>query len=222
MTRKAKRTRTDDAPPTVEARKNFELAATSRDDARRYVARMMAAPETAAARAISATEGGKGMGEHLDVPELVDCLKEQATTVSGGNMAHVEAMLANQATALQSLFARLIERGMGSELLSQYEAHLRLALRAQAQCRATLETLAAIKNPPIVYARQANIANGPQQVNNGTAPHAQAPEKATEQSELLEANHAERLDCGAAQAPGRSNPALATVEAIDGTENRSR
>jgi hypothetical protein len=44
-----------------------------------------------------------------------------------------------------------------------------MALRAQSQCRATLETLAAIKNPPIVYARQANVTTGPQQINNGVA-----------------------------------------------------
>jgi len=209
-------------PPAIEARKAFHLTPASGESTRRDVARMIVAPETAAARAIRATEGAHGLGEHLDVPELVNCLREQAATVNGGNMAQAEAALMNQATALQSLFARLIERGMSAEYMDHYETHLRLALRAQAQCRATLETLATIKNPPIIYARQANIANGPQQVNNGTAPHAQAPEKATEQSELLEANHAERLDCGAAQAPGRSNPALATVEAIDGTENRSR
>jgi hypothetical protein len=48
---------------------------------------------------------------------------------------------------------------------------MRLALRAQGQCRATLETLAAIKNPPVVFARQANINNGgQQQVNNAPAP----------------------------------------------------
>jgi hypothetical protein len=47
---------------------------------------------------------------------------------------------------------------------------MRLALKAQSQCRATLETLSAIKNPPVVFARQANITNGPQQVNNGTLP----------------------------------------------------
>ena len=47
------------------------------------------------------------------------------------------------------------------------ETYVRLALKAQAQCRATLETLATIKNPPVVYARQANIAAGRQQVNNG-------------------------------------------------------
>jgi len=33
----------------------------------------------------------------------------------------------------------------------------------------TLETLATIKNPPVVFARQANVNNGGQQVNNGAA-----------------------------------------------------
>jgi hypothetical protein len=39
------------------------------------------------------------------------------------------------------------------------------AFKAQAQCRATFETIALSKNPP-VFARQANIAQGPQQINN--------------------------------------------------------
>ena len=39
---------------------------------------------------------------------------------------------------------------------------MRIALKAQSQCRATLETLAAVKNLPVVFARQANIAQGPQ------------------------------------------------------------
>jgi len=54
--------------------------------------------------------------------------------------------------------------------LEAADKYLRLALKAQGQCRATLETLAAIKNPPVVFARQANIAHGPQQVNNGPPP----------------------------------------------------
>ena len=45
------------------------------------------------------------------------------------------------------------------------EGFMRLALQAQSQCRATLETLVAIKDPPVVCARQANITTGPQQVN---------------------------------------------------------
>jgi hypothetical protein len=43
---------------------------------------------------------------------------------------------------------------------------MQMVLKAQSQCRATLKTLATIKNPPVVFARQANIAQGPQQVNN--------------------------------------------------------
>jgi hypothetical protein len=52
---------------------------------------------------------------------------------------------------------------------------MRLALKGQAQCRSTLETLVALKNPPVVIAGQANISTGPQQVNNGSAPAAELP-----------------------------------------------
>ena len=210
MTRKPKQPKR----PASEPRKALHLTATNGEDTRKSAARVIVAPETAAARAIRATEGPTGLGERLDVPELVNSLRAQAAAVHGGDMTQAEAALMNQATALQSLFARLIERGMDAEYMDQFERYMRLGLRAQAQCRATLETLATIKNPPIVYARQANIANGPQQVNNGTIAHA-APSP-IEQSELLEATHGERLDPGAAQAPSRSNPAMATVEAIDG------
>jgi hypothetical protein len=50
------------------------------------------------------------------------------------------------------------------------DRYLRLALKAQSQSRATVETLATVKNPPVVYAKQANFAAGAQQVNNGISP----------------------------------------------------
>jgi hypothetical protein len=53
-----------------------------------------------------------------------------------------------------------------------HEARFRLALNAPSQCPTTLETLAAIKNPPIVYDRQANVTTGPQQADNGDPSHA--------------------------------------------------
>ncbi len=56
------------------------------------------------------------------------------------------------------------------EYLDATDRYMRLALKAQAQCRATLETLAKIKNPPTLFAQQANIAHGPQQVNNNPPP----------------------------------------------------
>ena len=93
--------------------------------------------------------------------------------------------------------------------------YLRLALKAQGQCRATLETLATIKNPPTVFARQANIANGPQQVNNGVS-FARTGNSQSEPNELLEA-HGERLDIPAASTTGAGDQALASV----GARNRS-
>jgi len=77
---------------------------------------------------------------------------------------------------------------------------MRLAFKAQAQCRATVETLAEMKNPhPFAFVKQANIANGPQQVNNGASVSnaravAPAGEIQSEQSKRLEAPIGEWLD----------------------------
>ncbi len=81
-------------------------------------------------------------------------------------------MLTSQASALNSIFTELSRRAAnclfdGSPgTFERTEAYLRMAMRTQSQCRMTLDTLGTIKNPP-VFAKQANIANGPQQVNNG-------------------------------------------------------
>jgi hypothetical protein len=132
----------------------------------------------------------KAFGEQIDVPALMDHLREQAAAANRGDLSQAEAMLMNQAAALQSLFVRLTERGLGQSQMPNLEAFIRLALRAQSQCRATLETLAAIKNPPLVYARQANVTSGPQQINNGTMGPSQARETENEQSKLLDAGAA--------------------------------
>ena len=96
------------------------------------------------------------------------------------------------------------------EYLEAMDRYLRLALKAQAQCRATIETLAAMKNPPVVFARQANISNGPQQVNNGQPPRAE--EKQNLPNELLEEGDGQRLDDGTAFATVRSDQDLVPVE----------
>lgn len=138
-------------------------------------------------------------------------------------MQHCEAMLVGQAHALQSIFVSLARRAVNQEYLKHYETYLRLALKAQNQSRMTLETLAAIKNPPVVFAKQANInqGNGNQQVNNGTQAsststctrtHAHAGENINQQNELLEAQHGERMDTGAAGKAIGKNPAMATVD----------
>ena len=96
------------------------------------------------------------------------------------------------------------------EYIEASERYMRLALKAQAQCRATIEALAAMKNPPVIIARQANISNGPQQVNNGQP---RAEKNTIAPNELLETEHGKRLDGGAAFAAVPSNPELVAVEA---------
>jgi hypothetical protein len=188
----------------------------------RNIAITVTAPEVAEARVIQSAEGASGFGKHIDVPSLTAHLHGLAEAVKGGSMAPVETMLISQATALQSLFARLVERAMRNDTIAPFEANMRLALRAQSQCRATLETLAAIKNPPIVFAQQANIASGPQQVNNGVANPLHARESEIEQSKLLKADHGKRLDTRAQGAAEPVDPEMATVGTINRAEDGKR
>ena len=168
--------------------------------------------------------------EHGDVSltELVASLRDQGEAVNRGDFAAAERMLIAQAVALNAVFAELARRAalnMG-EHLGATESYMRLALKAQSQSRATVETLAAIKNPPVVFARQANINNGgQQQVNNGTAPplttaHAHAEKSQSAPTELLEATNVQRLDTRAASAAGGTDQGLAPMGALNRATNR--
>ena len=153
-----------------------------------------------------------------DLAETVADLREQVKQVQAGDMGRVEAMLYGQAMTLQTIFTSLARKAVAQEYLKQFQVNLTLALKAQAQCRATLEALAEIKNPrPVSFVRQANISNGPQQVNNGAGTqagtHAPAHAEKTEgaQNELLEHQHGNYLDTRAQSQAGRADRKLETV-----------
>lgn len=176
-------------------------------------------PELAAHRVIHVAERNSGMGEHIDVPTMLETLREQVKAVHGGDLKQAEAMLVNQATALQSLFARLTEKAFEQTHMPNLEGFMRLGLRAQSQCRTTLETLSAIKNPPIVYAKQANIAQGHQQVNNGPIEAPQAREIENEQTQLSGGTHELLPDARASGNESRVNPTLEALGEIDRAKN---
>lgn len=160
----------------------------------------------------------------LSLGDVVGALNDHAGKIKGGDLSRVEAMLGGQAAALNTMFAELARRGavnMG-KYIEPAEIYLKLALRAQSQCRATLEALAAIKNPPVVFAKQANIAHGPQQVNNTTADIARAEQIEKPPTELLEHDHGQRLDTGTAAAASSGNQAVETVAAIYRPANAAR
>jgi hypothetical protein len=103
-----------------------------------------------------------------DLTECLNALTDAAERVNRGDLSDVEAILTAQSVTLNIMFAELTRRAtlnMG-EYLDAADRYMRLALKAQGQCRATIETLAVMKNPAPVFAKQANIAHGPQQVNN--------------------------------------------------------
>ena len=205
------------SPPAVtpeEAKKELD---------RRYVARELLRPSTLAGNSIDALK----MTGLTDIQALTLALREQAERVTGKNdMSRAEAMLICQAHTLDALFGKELMTAMRQEALPQFEAHAKLAMRAQSQCRATLETLATIKNPPIpTFIRQANVAHGPQQVNNGSSPPGTPPraqETENPQTELLEHDHGERLDTGTAGTASRPDPEVETLGTVDGTKVRRR
>ena len=109
----------------------------------------------------------KAFGEQ-DLGALATALSGNIQTLWEGDTKRTEAMLFAQAHALQAIFTNLARRATTQDYLKNWEAYLRMALKAQNQCRMTLETLATLKNPPVVFAKQANINHGgQQQVNNG-------------------------------------------------------
>lgn len=189
------------------------------------VAKKLTQPEVSAAAVIE-----NWQKDTHDVNELVSELSRHVEAVNSGDLARAEGMLIAQAHALDSIFSNLARRATNQEYLKQWEAYMRMAMRAQNQCRMTLETLAAIKNPPVVFARQANINNGgQQQVNNGSGPPAQAAqppahaeETASQPNRLLEVSDVERLDTRTPGAAGAAHQDVETVGALNRPKDRGR
>ena len=181
---------------------------------------VMAALSTRSALTATTYKAYAGGGDKLEVTDLMGELRKAAEEVAGGNMGRVESMLAHQALTLDAIFNDLAQRSRKQDTFKGIEVLLRLALKAQAQSRSTVEAIALLKNP-MPYIKQANMTTGPQQVNNtyaGTSAHSgiqsSAGNSQSEQSKLLEAtDHGQRLDIGAQAQAGRGHQALEAVGA---------
>lgn len=179
------------------------------------VARTLTRPEVQAATVIQRFEG-----DNHEVNALIRELTVQAEAVRRGDMSRAETMLIAQAHALDEIFACLARRShanMEAGYMDATERYMRLALKAQSQCRTTLEALVEIKNPhPVAFVKQANIAHGPQQVNNGTTP---ARGIQNPPNGLSGGAHELPQDTGASPFSGRTDSALETMGEVHRAED---
>lgn len=171
-------------------------------------------PVTSVLVAYSEDTFSKGL---VDLSAAHDELVQLSGNAARGDLAHAERLLSGQMLALNSIFAGLANRAKANAkagYMGASETYLRLALKAQAQCRQTAETLFEMKNPrPVAFIQQANVSNGPQQVNNG----ARTGQIESAPSKLLEDSIGQRMDTRATGKTGRADPILATVGKVNGT-----
>jgi hypothetical protein len=157
-----------------------------------------------------------GLGDDFDFQANMKVLESATKQIKSGDLSKVEEMYISQAMALEVMFASLARRAKAQDKLLQYETHMRLALKAQNQCRATLQALVQLKQPSqTTFVKQANIAQGHQQVNN-------LPEKnITPQNELLKDSYAQ-LDTGTTTTPKGINTSLEAVGKVHRGKNTGR
>jgi len=166
----------------------------------------------------------KNLHAAVEVNAFMRELDTYAEAVANGDLARIERMMVAQAHSLDGLFYTLVNRSRANSNAGHIEAaetYMKLALRAQSQCRATAEAIAEIKNPtPMAFVKQANIAAGDQQVNNAPLYDAsRAREIENQPNRLLETTNGERLDTRTKGAAGAVNSELVPVAEIDRAED---
>jgi hypothetical protein len=158
----------------------------------------------------------------VDLTELANRLEYQTQQFKNGDLTQAESVLSSQAHTLDALFHHLLRRfalNIGNEF-DVVDKLMKLALKAQSQCRTTLDCLAVMKKPPPELITQTNIAHGHQQVNNFS-------NKRSDENELMEQTQmeqtdGERLDGRATQEAVRGDQALETVDKKHRATNSSR
>lgn len=107
----------------------------------------------------------------MDLTTLAWYFKDAAATAAGGDLSKLQEMLAVQARSLDQIFYNFARQAARAKGDAARDACLKIALKAQAQSRCTVESLAAIQQGPTIFAKQANVnQGGQQQVNNEAAP----------------------------------------------------
>ena len=165
----------------------------------------------------------KSFAGEVDLTEAVTVMQEKSDKVINGDLNELESTLTAQVVSLNAIFSTLARRSannMGHDLKT-VEIYMRLALKAQAQCARAIEVLSALKNPPVIFAKQANIANGHQQVNNGNQP-TRTGKTLNSSNELLNEDSNATLDTRGTTEASSVNQDMAAVETLNGGKDNGR
>ena len=160
--------------------------------------------------------------QHLDINVLIDLLVASTKRFHYDDIRGIEAGLLGQASTLGLIFQTFARRGCEAYTNEQRESEFGIAFRAQSQCRATLATLVAVKNPAsVALVSQTNIAHGPQLVNNGGRPKARRTAKRKSryrQSKQSGPRHELLPDGRASAAESRGNTEMEAVGEVHRAE----
>ena len=177
---------------------------------------------------------GKSLLPNMDISKISDNIRQSVRGVQNGNLEELEDMLVGQAKSLETMFANLARRANAQEYLKQFTTYMNLALKTQAQSRATIQAIVELKYPrQVVVTQQANFSAGHQQVNNGATQrnfHSNTPthaeKKQNEPNKLMESHHentieaqTKRLDTRTTGTAINSNTPLETVAKVHRGKN---
>lgn len=143
-----------------------------------------------------------------------ELMEEAFKKVKDGDLTIAEEILTSQAVALNVAFNSFTMRAGRQQDVTTIKMFLQLALKAQNQCRSTLDSLRELKQPSgTQFIKQANIAQN-QQINHGLIP----AKNLNTQNELLEGSN-ERMDRGEKTQAKRVNSTMEAVGAINRTKD---
>lgn len=184
-------------------------------------ARAAILPEISAITAIKKIQLDPYSASEVNSCDLAEEIFKQAKKIQAGDISYIERCLYSQAIALNAMFERMLAQVGGAEFINHVQVSGLLALKAQAQCRATLATLADIRNPqrPTFIKQQNNAIN--QQVND-VVNLENSKKIDLRANELLSETKNETLDFNRAQETIRINPAMEAVEKINRSKDIKR
>lgn len=147
-------------------------------------------------------------GGELDQEEFTIELHEQMKAVRAGKLGSVHGMLAAQAFSLDALYVEMMRRAMLNfgPCPEAVERYMRLALKAQAQSRATLETVARLHQPREQTVRHVHVDN-----RGGQAVIAETIQKGGAQNGKIDGQSHATGTAGVGAALPRPNPLGWTV-----------